>query len=145
MTRLAFAALLLAAPGLAPAQVYKCVDQNGRVQYTQTKPAGKSCEGVEAKAPASLGSSENLDALKEYGKKIDADRGEQAKVQADAEQAEAKKERRCEQWRARLAALEQAGRVFTVDAKGERHYRTDAQNEAMREQARQGVAAECGG
>jgi hypothetical protein len=142
MLRLAVALLLLLAPALACAQVYKCKDKNGKVIYTQTKPAGADCSGDVPTAPAPA--SDGSDPLKGFSDEVGKSREAEAKTRDAAAQEQAQRAARCAQWRQRLAALERASKVFTVDEKGERHYRSDAQNDAMREEARQGVATECG-
>ena len=142
MRILAAALVLLLAPGLASAQVYKCKDnKTGRVTYTQTKPKDATCDGDVRAAPAPAEGSN--DSLKKFGEEIDKSRAEDAKARQQADQAQAQKAARCAQWRQRLATLERVSKVFTVDEQGERQYRTDEQNDAMREEARQGVAAEC--
>lgn len=135
--------LLLLAPGLAFAQVYKCVDKDGRVTYVQTRPAGANCTGGPAPAPAPPPAA-GADPLKKFADEVDRSRADEAKARDQAAEQQAQRAQRCEQWRKRLAALEAASRVFTVDEQGERHYRSEQENEAQREQARQGVAAECG-
>jgi Domain of unknown function (DUF4124) len=142
MHKLCAAVLLLLAPGLATAQVYKCTGKDGRATYSQTRPRDGDCQESRISAPPPMGA--DLDSLKAFGEQVDKSREAEAGVRARAEQQQAQKDARCSQWRRRLAALEQASRVFTVDEKGERHYRTDEQNDAMRDEARQGVAAECG-
>ncbi len=142
MRFLGVALLLLLAPGLASAQVYKCVDKDGRVKYVQTKPKDADCGGVQtpaAPAPASDGA----DPLKKFSEEVGKSREAEAKVREQTDQAQAQKVALCAQWRQRLAALEAASKVFTVDAQGERHYRSDAENEAQKQEARQGVATEC--
>jgi len=141
--RLLVIALLLLAPGLATAQVYKCVDKDGRVKYVQTKPKGDECSGDVPRAPPPLGSGEAADPYKNIGEQAQERQATEAKARDAAQQAQEQKQQRCAQWRARLAALERASKVFTTDEKGERHYQTDQQNDAMREEARQGVAQEC--
>ena len=137
------ALLLLLAPGLASAQVYKCKDpKTGRVAYVQTKPKGADCDGgppPSAPAPASDGT----DPLGKFSEEVGKSREAEAKARQQADQAQAQRAARCAQWRERLAALERASRVFSVDEKGERQYRTDEQNDAMRAEARAGVATEC--
>jgi hypothetical protein len=51
---LALAVLTALAAGVVHAQMYKWVDENGRVQYTQTPPPGKKAEVIQSqkKAPA---------------------------------------------------------------------------------------------
>jgi hypothetical protein len=134
--------VLLLLPGLASAQVYKCKDKNGKVTYTQTKPAGADCSGNVPTAPAPA--SDGADPLKGFSEEVGKSRAAEGQARDAAAQQQAQREARCAQWRTRLAALEAASRVFTVDEKGERHYRSDQENEAQREQARQGVAADCG-
>lgn len=144
MPKPAFAALLclLLVPGAALAQVYKCKDKAGRVQYTQTKPRGADCEGMNAVAPKPIGT--DVNSLMQFSKEIDESRAAESKDQQKSERQQAAQEARCRSARSREAALEQVGRIFTVDEKGERHYQSDAQNEQTRQAARDAVARECG-
>ena len=143
MRRVIAALLLLLLPGLASAQVYKCVDKDGRVKFVQTKPKDADCGGVQkpaAPAPATDGA----DPLKQFGAEVDKSRAAEAEVRKKNEQAEAQKRGRCAQAQARLAALERATHVFTTDEQGERQYNTAQQNDAMREEARRSVSLHCG-
>ncbi|MGH8442701.1 MAG: DUF4124 domain-containing protein [Nevskiaceae bacterium] len=135
------ALLLLLVPGLATAQVYKCVDKEGRVKYVQTKPRDGNCSDSVPTAPAPA--SDGADPLKGFSEEVGKSRDADAKAREQAAQQQAQRAARCAQWRQRLAALERASKVFTVDEQGERHYRSDAENEQQREQARQGVATDC--
>ena len=140
--RISAVALLLLLPCLSHAQVYRCVDKNGRVQYSQTKPRDADCAGVNTPAPPPSGA--NVGSPKPFTDEIDKSRAEEAQVRQQAEQQQAQKEARCGMARQRLVVLEQANKVFTIDEQGERHYQNDAQNDALREAARQSIAAECG-
>ena len=142
MRFLGVAVLLLLAPGLASAQVYKCKDpKTGRVTYVQTKPKGADCGDAPPAAPAPA--SDGTDPLKGFSEEVGKSRAAEAEQRQKSEQAEARKAALCAQWRQRLSALEAASRVFTVDEQGERHYRSDAENEQQKAEARAGVAAEC--
>jgi hypothetical protein len=135
--------LLLLLPGLASAQVYKCKDpKTGRVTYVQTKPKDGDCSGNVPTAPAPA--SDGSDPLKGFSEEVGKSRAAEAQARDQADKARAQKESLCAQWRQRLTALEAASRVFTVDEQGERHYRSDAENEQQKAEARQGVAANCG-
>jgi hypothetical protein len=134
--------LLCLAPGLAAAQVYKCVDKEGRVKYTQTKPKDAECSGsVPSAAPPPAEG--YVDPLKNFAGEVGKAREADAKVRQDTAQQQAQKDARCAQWRQRLTALERASQVFTTDEKGERHYQSAEQNDQLRAEARQGVATEC--
>jgi hypothetical protein len=139
------AAVLLAAPGLACAQVYRCVDAQGRVQYSQTKPADKNCEGVESSGPPPIGADGG--GLSEYSKQLDKARGEEAKTKQGAEmqqKQQAYRTARCSDARAREQLLSQAGPLYLMDENGERHYQNDSQREALKARAADAVARECG-
>src|SRR5690349_16648893 len=139
----AVALLLLLAPALASAQVYKCKDpKTGKVTYVQTKPKDADCGGApprSAPAPASDGT----DPLKKFGEETGKAREAESDQRRKADEAQARRESLCAQWRQRLSALEATSRVYTVDEQGERHYRSDAENEQQKAEARAGVAAEC--
>jgi hypothetical protein len=140
--RLFVAAVLLLVPDLATAQVYKCTDKDGRVKYTQTRPKGTECTENAPKAPSPLGTG-SAEPYKDIGTQADQRQAADARARETAAQQQAAKDARCAQWRARLAALERASHVFRTDEKGEREYNTAQQNDALREEARNGVAAEC--
>ena len=142
MIRVCALLALLLLPGLAAAQIYKCKDKNGKVVYTQTRPAGADCSGTVTAPPAPA--SDGTDPLKGFSEEVGKSREAEGQARDAAAQQQAQRAARCDQWRRRLAALEAASRVFTVDEKGERRYRSEQENEAQREQARQGVAADCG-
>lgn len=134
--------LLLLAPGLATAQVYKCVGPDGRVKYTQTKPKDAECSG-EVRKPPPTSTEPGADPYKNIGAQADERQAADAKSREAAAQEQAQKAQRCAQWRERLAALERASHVFTTDEQGERQYNSAQQNDGLREEARQGVAQDC--
>ena len=134
--------MLLLAPGLATAQVYKCIGKDGRVKYTQTKPKDAECSG-EVRAPPPTSSPEGHDPYKGIGAQADQRQADDARAREAAAAEQAQKAQRCQQWRDRLAALERASHVFTTDEKGERHYNSAQQNDGLREEARAGVARDC--
>lgn len=133
--------VLLLVPGLATAQVYKCVGQDGRVKYTQTKPKDADCSGEVRKPPPAA--SDGADPYKAIGAQADQRREADARASEAAAQEQAQKAQRCAQWRERLAALERASHVFTTDENGERQYNSAQQNDGLREEARAGVARDC--
>lgn len=140
--QIAVLAVILLLPGAAAAQVYKCTGKDGRVQYSQARPRGAECQENAVRAPPAIGS--DVDGLMKYGEEIDKSRAAEAKDREQAQQEQAQRQAACAQARARAAALDQASRVFSVDEKGERHYRSAAERDAMEASARQMVAEFCG-
>lgn len=122
LTKLVAIALVCAAPA-ASAALYKWVDANGRVVYSDQPPMGNvKAEIVGAAAPPS-----NPDAVKEMAskeaelKKRQLDRADDAK-KAEKTRAEAQKLAAfCQQARAQVAGLGRVDTViFRVNEKGER-------------------------
>jgi hypothetical protein len=126
-------ALALAATALAlqaPAALYKWVDANGRVVYSDQPPVGNfKFEVVGAAAPPS-----NPDAVKELAgkeaefKKRQADRAEDAKKAEKARGDAQKLGAQCAQVRAHLANLKRSDQVviYRLNEKGERVVMDDA-------------------
>ncbi len=131
------------------ADVYKYVDKNGQVQYTD-KP-----ETLPAELLAKLRSQRTDNAA--IADRVAADlraRDAAAKAQAATAQANADKARaaevtatdkanRCTQARNQYAAVMNTGRVYTVDAAGERSYMDDAQLEQTRTAAKEQMDTWC--
>lgn len=136
---------LLLLPGLAPAQVYKCTGKDGRVTYSQTRPRDADCKESRITPTESTGA--NVDDLKKYSEKLDQSRQADTKdrQKAEREQAQqAQRQARCSAARSRVAFLDQASRLVTIDEKGERHYQDDAQKQQLKNEAQQAVAQNCG-
>ncbi len=163
MIRIAFLAVALLGAAAAQAQVYKCLDPNGRVVYSQIpcppnmKKETMSKGGIQP-APAGAPAADEAKAAKDAGKgapKTPAQQEQafrqrqqdQAKAakEADAKSAEAQaKEANCRNAKQRLAQYEIGGRITQVDEKGERYYMEDSQIEAAKTKARADVSQFCG-
>lgn len=123
-------ALLLATIGLAASadQVYRWVDKDGHVHYSQTPPPSTH---VNAQAvsiapagpdPTTLRNEQNLAKSLDDKNKQAADA--QKKAEADAAQ-QAQQQKFCDDLRQRLAVMQQSGRVATVDEQGNKTYIED--------------------
>lgn len=161
MIRFALFALSLLAATAAQAQVYKCLDADGRTVYRQDPcPPSMKRESMANKpvvppsTPASAESAPGAKSDAKGGPKTPAEQ-EQAfrKRQQDAakaaketdqknEQAMAK-EANCNNARQRLAQYEIGGRISRIDAQGERYYMDDDQIESAKNQARADVSKFC--
>ena len=164
MIRLALFVLALLAAAGAQAQVYKCVDANGRVIYSQnpcpsnTKsgaitrhvdaapaaPADKAAKGDAAKGEAGKKSGPKTAAEQEQEfRKRQQDQAKAAKEAAQKTAEAQRKEESCNNARSRLAQYEAGGRVVRFNAQGERYYLEDAQIEQEKAKARADVAQSC--
>lgn len=164
MIRIALLAITALGAGAVHAQVYKCLDPNGRVVYSQNpcppnmKRETMSRGGIppaSAVAPAAGAPDKagNGDAAKS-GPRTPAEQEQdyrkrqqdQAKAAKSAEQktAEAQaKAANCDNARKRLAQYEIGGRISQINDKGERYYMEDAQIEAEKARARADVSQFC--
>ena len=156
--------LCLALP--ASAQMYKWVDSNGKVQYSDKPPPSniktEKLRGAAPAASAPAASTPTADDAKGAAKKDAAKavpktqaQEEQAfrKRQLDAskaqeteekKQAEARqKEENCTRARAALTNLEMGGRQVRIDDKGERVFLEEDQIARETAKARQDVATAC--
>jgi uncharacterized protein DUF4124 len=166
MIRIALFAIASLGAAAAQAQVYKCLDSNGRTVYLQNrcppsmKPEAMSRGGIPpasavapAASPADAGKASKSDAAK-GGPKTAAEQEqayrkrqqdqEKAAKTAEQKNAEAQaKDANCQNAKQRLANYEIGGRISQINDKGERYYMEDAQIEAAKARARAEVSQFC--
>ena len=137
--------LLVVFPLIAHAQIYKWVDEKGRVHYGEKPPPGAKSstvrqEATPPSAPSSAGkgpadiSTQDAEFRR---RQIERAQAEEAKAQ-DAKRRQA----RCDQARQRLADAEFAGRHYTYKG-GERVFMSDAEREASLTRIRQQASEAC--
>ncbi|WP_162932630.1 DUF4124 domain-containing protein [Solimonas sp. K1W22B-7] len=111
--------LLLALPGLAAAQVYRTVDADGRVHYSQTPPASGKVEKVTPRVmpPSAGGNSGMSEFAAELDKRREVKAGEDQKAAAEAAQKKQKQDS-CDLARKDLAFLSENAptRIGSVNA-----------------------------
>jgi len=141
----ALAALACAPPALPAQEVYKSVDADGHVVYSDRAPtqsAPKTAVHVDKPDPAEAAR------LAREQQMLQAEDAQRSKQQALDERNKAKQEHdrqaACENARNKYLHLRDSGRIYTRDADGNRVYYSDEQADAMREQARQAMTAACG-
>lgn len=136
--------LPLLLPALASAEIYRWVDAQGHVQYTQTPPMGVQAQRVDPRvSPANPAAAE---ALHEQAKALDKAREEDAKKKAE-EQAKAKQRAAdCSSAQQRLRTLDDHGPndMASVNAKGERERWTEEKFAEQRAQVQARVDKNCG-
>jgi len=144
MKRFALAALFLLLAPLASAQLYKWVDKDGKVQYSdQPPPAGASKQinvpsGPAAPAPSARDKDKALE-------KTRAESRESAKKADDLAKNTKQRQEECDRAGAYLKGIENGGRFVTFDAKGERVFMEQDQIDAAKAKARQNVEEACKG
>lgn len=143
-----FAAAMLALP--AAAEMYRWVDENGRVHYSDQPPPATVKQQKQMKQrvrPA--GPTPNAEQAPSYVDK-EADfrkrQVEQAEKQAadqKAQQAAAEKQQNCQRARQHLATLQSGSRIARANPQGEREYLDDAQIAQEIQEAQQAIAQWC--
>lgn len=151
-------ALCVALP--ASAQMYKWVDSNGQVHYSD-KPPPSNVKTEELRPPAQAAATPTSTAeggakkdaakpgpksLAEQEQAFEKRRADAAKAQAEQAKKDAEARDRaenCKRAKAALANLELGGRQTRIDEKGERVFLTDQEITQATSQARQDAAAAC--
>jgi hypothetical protein len=143
MKRILVVACALAASTAAFGQLYKWVDKDGRVTYSdqpppsvQSKQLNLSTGQPTAPARSALDRDKDLE-------KSRAEAKDKAKAAADAERKAELDRENCNRARAYLRTVEAGGRIATVDAKGEPILLDDQQIEAERAKAQKAVDEAC--
>jgi len=142
------AALLAAAPADVSARIYKWVDEDGNVQYTQTPPP-ENARQLDVKVypgPGEAGAEEDAesDDGEQAGKEGEQPTEEQKarQEQLAMEQAEQKK-KNCETVRNNLKLLEAGARVHTTDEDGNQVFLDDEARQQALERNREQVKEFC--
>ncbi len=141
----ALAALAWPGQPLLAQQVYKSVDAQGNVVYSDrapTKGATKTNLHVDQPDPAEVA---RLQKEQAQLKAADLERSLQQAV-GDKNKAisDQKRQVACQNARNRYYQLKDSNRIFKRDAEGNRVYYSDSDADAMREQARRAMIAACG-
>jgi hypothetical protein len=143
MKRILLLAFAAAVSTGAVAQLYKWVDKDGRVTYSDQPPPAQASKQLNIHTGKSAGAPPS--AL-ERDKELDKNRlaaQEKAKIAEQKEQKAAIDEENCKRARAYLATVTAGGRIATANEKGEPVLLTDEQIEAERVKAQQAVDAAC--
>jgi Domain of unknown function (DUF4124) len=163
MIRIALLAIAALGTTAVQAQVYKCLDPNGKVVYSQNpcppnmKRETMSRGGIppaSAVAPAAGADKAGKGDAAKGGPRTPAEQEQdfrkrqqdqaKAEKEADKKTAEAQaKEANCRIARQRLTQYEIGGRISQINDKGERYYMEDAQIEAEKARARADVSQFC--
>jgi hypothetical protein len=146
---IAMAALLLAATAtMAAEEMYRWVDSNGEVHYSDQPPPPevKEYRAITRSGAAARTSSEaqsDNGSLAEKETEFQRRRAQEAEEEARAEQAEAERRKNCELARGQYNTISAGGRISRRDAAGEVVYLTDEQIAAETAEAQAEVEKWC--
>lgn len=136
---------VLAVSGAASAEIYRWVDANGRVQYSDQPPPGVKADKVTS-SPASGaagGAAKSSQDQEQESRKRKTQEEEKSKKQAKADEAARLQEKNCAQAKANLALFERGGRITRMNEKGEATLLSDAEIAAGAAEARRAIAEWC--
>ena len=144
MIRLPIAVLLLAVAAAAPAKLYKWVDEDGNVTYSERKPPDVEAEEVRLRGVQSISNEkarERLEALNEQAETLRKDREFKANYASENAEREERLKQNCETARHNKRILETASRIKADDGS----YLDDAAREARMQSTLQAIKDNCGG
>ena len=142
----ALALVLWPAGPIAAGEVYKSVDAQGHVVYSDQPDTSTAQKSVVRADPPNLTEAARIAKEQEILKAEEIQRNRQKSVEdAKKAQADHAAQVQCDNARNRYYALKDARRVYQRDADGNRVYLSDQDGDARREEARQAMTAACGG
>lgn len=130
----------------AAGQLYKWTDANGRVQYSDTPPADRKAESVKSSGGSSIGAAAPPPTAAEQEQAFRKRQSERAEAEEKlAKEGAAKKEHEtgCNRLRGYLRSLEDGGRIYETDSKGERKYYDNAKLDSEKTRVRADIEKHC--
>ncbi len=129
---------------MVSAEVYRWVDSQGRVQYSDQPPPEGTAKKVNTKpANGSSGAAKSYQDQEQDFRKRQVEGEEATKKQAEAAQQASAKQKNCAEAKSHLAALQRGGRFSKANAKGEREALDEKGIEAATADAKKSVADWC--
>jgi len=144
MSKTTAALLLVLLPLLASAApMYRWVDAQGQVHYTQTPPPGFNADKVVPAPPPS--SNPGMDAVHSFNQTTDKAAKEGAKQKAEVDQKKAEKDGKCQRAQERVAFFEArtAHRIASKNEDGSLSRMTTEDYDKKLAEAREAVAGSC--
>lgn len=144
MKRAMFLMLALAIAPAAHAQLYKHVDKNGRVTYSDQPPLDADSKALNL--PRSVTDAPTPKSYVARDKELDKKRKETSEKASKAEEAAQvarANQERCQQARQNFQLYRDGGRIYRTNEKGEREFMSDADIDAARERSRREMDEAC--
>ncbi|MCG8494853.1 MAG: DUF4124 domain-containing protein [Enterobacterales bacterium] len=131
-------------------QVYKWVDENGKVHFGDQPPNKEKAETIDLpEQPVSevptVTDAERRERQKRLVKALEEERLEKQKAKEEKKKKEAKRKTYCAQLKARVKDSERIGRFYRYDENGEREYISDEQADAFRKSLKDEYQSRCSG
>jgi len=145
MKRLIVIGLACVLSPVAVAQLYKYVDKDGKVHYTDQPPSSvdpKTMKVQSAPTPGAVPEKSALERAKDEEKAKAKGKEDPKKAEQMAKEAAAKKER-CASSTARFQQFSEGGRIYKVLPSGERAFMEDSEMEAERDKAKKVMDESC--
>ena len=130
--------------GYAPAAMYKWVDKDGNVNYSQSPPPGSKADIV--KPPPRVDTNQAIKQFKERNKQFDERvkaRQQESKKASQKADKKAKMKKNCDIAKGRVQQLVNGYQMSTYDKEGNRIRMTEDQRQAKIAQAKKDVAEHC--
>lgn len=134
---------------LSQAQVYKWIDKDGKVQYSDSPPPAGVGASVPQKVDTSasnssgVGGSAKEQSWQDKARDYDRRRIAAAEKQAGDIELARKNQERCNNARRDLKTLQEVRRVYGTDDRGERHYMDDDQRQVEIARTQGAVSEAC--
>jgi len=146
--RIALACSLALFSALAAAdQVYKWVDKDGHVHFSQTPPSSTDVQAqavnVSPPPPDPTGLRNYLNLQQQQDDKAKKDKAAAEKAKPDAK-TEALQKQHCDDLQSRLVTLQNSARAVTVDAEGNKNYLDDDAKAKEEAEIQSEMKSDCG-
>lgn len=149
-----FLLALVFVSGICHGEIYKWVDEKGKVHYSQTPPS-KSAEKLDidenaTTTPAAVGQQNqqpsNAENQKKYSDYLEQERLERKEKREQKKQEKAEARSKCHSVRAQLDDMNQGGILYyELDENGERKFVGDKRVEVRKDKLRKYLRKNCGG
>lgn len=138
------ATLLAVWLGPAEAAMYKWIDDEGDVHYTQSPPPDRAAKALRPPGAVDTeGALKKLRADEEKANRYLEDRNKKAEERRSAEQKAAKKQAECARVRQNLEKLQTANRLYKTDADGNRIRLGEEERQAQIKKDRETFSKSC--
>jgi hypothetical protein len=137
---------LLLSPLAFAGKVYKWVDSQGNVHYGERPPSTQQADELRIRSHAPSGSATPASKPQSANEFLDSlDKERQEKAEASEKSAKEKEitQKQCERARKQMATLNVGGRMFEMQADGERKYLDDADIQRRKKEAQAAIDKWC--